>query len=347
MTSNIIDMFHKERPQIIKLFVLFSFTIFVLLWGWNQLVNSNLYHSFNTIFDSFVAKIVIAIGNVFNNNIVFNANNNALIATDKVWKLIMPVEGYMFFFIGFIFLALVPLKQWLSSLSAIVFVFLFIAIRAAIISYIMLIYKSNVLLALFDPLLFVPMLVLVLYLVRNVRLLSHIYQYFEDRFSQILNVSLSMLLFLLIIVPPLPRVLFTYIHSDIMPGLVAFILYFSKLFLSLVGRTAEVSGKFIYLDINWINLEYPCLGLGVFTLISVLIFAVKAKFSYKLLYVMLFALVYSLLNSLRLSVLLLYINLTYTTKGLNELLLHDIATYFMYIVAFAGFWVFWSRVGRE
>jgi exosortase/archaeosortase family protein len=132
-----------------------------------------------------------------------------------------------------------------------------------------------------------------------------------------------------------------------MPGIVSFILLISKFFIGLTGKSAEVSGRFIHLENNWIDLEYPCIGLGVFTLVAVLIFATKGNFKFKMIYLSGFAFVYLIFNALRLAVLLIYINNTYHEIGLNKLELHDNATYFMYVVAFAGFMGYWFGVGRK
>jgi exosortase/archaeosortase family protein len=226
-------------------------------------------------------------------------------------------------------------------------VLLFIALRAALISFILLIYKGtvhHVLLVWLDPTIFIAMLVIGLYIVKQNNILNRLYISLNFQFSEIITTSLSSLVLLLILLPPLPRVLFNYIHSDIMPGIVSYILYFSKIFLGWMGKTAEVSGRFITLENNWIDLEYPCLGLGIFTLIAILIFAIKGKILNKVIYLLFFALVYLLLNALRLSVLLLYINNTYHQIGLNKLELHNNATYFMYVVAFCGFWGYWVGV---
>ncbi len=147
--------------------------------------------------------------------------------------------------------------------------------------------------------------------------------------------------FLLIVISPLPRVIFTYLHSDILPFIVNFILSVSKLFLGMLGRNAVIDGQLIYLESNWVDLEYPCIGIGVFTLVAVLIFSIRDKLSFKLIYLSAFALLYMIINGLRLGVLLLYIHNTYHEIGLDKLLLHNYATYFMYVMAFAGFALYW------
>lgn len=350
MVSNLIQLVKIEKQQLIQLIVVFSLAVFVLLFGWNKILNSDTYHSFSDAYSHFTVKIIASISAV--SGVEFKQDTDTLLLSSgtKLSKLIMPVESYKYFFAGFILILLVPIKHWTTSTSLLLFTLLFVALRAAIISYIFLFHKGtlhNVLLVWIDPILFVPMLMLGLYVVQNTSYLSIIYASIEKRFSEVLNVSLSKLLFLLIVIPPLPRVILTYLHSDIMPGIVSFILFFSKFFIDITGKTAEVTGRFIHLDNNWIDLEYPCIGLGVFTLVAVLIFAIRGNFTKKILYLSIFAFIYLLLNALRLSVLLLYINKTYHEIGLNKLELHDNATYFMYVVAFAGFMGYWFGVGRK
>ncbi|MFZ4797020.1 MAG: hypothetical protein ACOYMA_05965, partial [Bacteroidia bacterium] len=295
-------------------------------------------------------KIVQDIGSVLDKDIEYQSSIKTLTFEGKSSKLIMPVESYRYFITSFVLLGLVPLKYWKASLNAIVFVLLFVAMRAAIISFILLIYKGtvhHVLLVWLDPTIFIAMLVIGLYIVKQNNILNRLYISLNFRFSEIITTSLSSLVLLLILLPPLPRVLFNYIHSDIMPGIVSFILYFSKIFLGWMGKKAEVSGRFIMLENNWIDLEYPCIGLGVFTLVTILIFTIKGKILNKVIYLFFFALVYLMLNALRLSVLLLYINNTYHQIGLNKIELHNNATYFMYLVAFGGFLGYWGFVEQR
>jgi exosortase/archaeosortase family protein len=344
MVSNFIQLAKNEKQQFIKLIVVFSLALYVLLIGWNKISNSDTYHLFSVVYTNFTVKIITGFSDISNVEIEYNAGTQLLSLSSKFTKLIMPVESYKYFFTGFILLLLVPIKHWISSLSAIIFAFLFIALRAAIISYIFLLHKGtlhNVLLVWVDPIIFVPMLILGLYIVQNTTFLSLIYADIEKRFSEILNVSFSSLLFLLIVIPTLPRVILTYIHSDIMPGIVSFILYISQFFMHLIGKPTEVTGRFITCGRSCIDLEYPCLGLGVFSLVAVLILAIKGKLITKIIYLITFAIVYLVLNALRLSALLLYLHLTPKEKLLDYVTLHDIITYFMYLVAFGGFLGYW------
>lgn len=350
MVFNLIQLAINEKQQLVKSIVVLVVAIFVLMVGWNKISNSATYHSFNIAYSDFTVKIITSIAAVSDHDIEYNAETQLLSSGTKFTKLRMPVESYKYFVTGFILLLLVPIKHWISIMSAILFTLLFLALRAAIISYIFLFHYGtvhNVLLVWIDPVIFVPMLMLGLYIFQNAKFLSLIYKEVEKRFSEILNVSFSTLLFLLIIIPPVPRVLLTYIHSDIMPGIVSFILSISQFFMLLIGKTSDVTGSLIICGRSCISLEYPCLGLGVFSLVSVLILAIKGNLKHKIVYLIAFAIVYILLNALRLSALLLYLHQTAKEDLLDYVTLHDIVTYFMYIVAFAGFWVYWSRVGRE
>lgn len=340
MVSNLIQVAKNEKQQIIKLILVVSMAFFVLIVGWNKITKTTSYHSFYVAYNDFTAKIVTNIGGVFYNEIKYKTETKLLIANTKSTKLIVPINAYKYFFAGFILLALVPLKHWKSSVSIIIFVFLFVALRTALISYIMLIYRGTlhiILLLWLEPIIIISMLVLTLYIIQHNDLLKRIFSELENRFTVVLTTSLTKLLFFLIIIPPLPRVIFTYIHSDLMPGIVSFILFFSKLFIFLMGKTAIVSGRIISLESNWVDLEYPCIGLGVYSIVAILILAIKGKIKNKIIYLTVFAFIYLVLNALRLSVLLVYINKTFHEIGLNKLELHNNATYFMYLVAFGGF----------
>ncbi|MFZ4724005.1 MAG: hypothetical protein ACOYMD_01020 [Paludibacter sp.] len=350
MISNLIQELKNNKSQVIKLIIVVFVAVFVLFVGWNKIIKTESYHTFNMVYNDFTVKIVQDIGSVLDKDIEYQGATNTLISDNQSSKLIMPVEGFKYFFIGFIFLVLIPIKEWKTILSVVIFVLLFVALRAALASYILLLYKNtthNIIVLWLDPTIYIPLLILFLNIIKKNLLLNSVYIFFDNRFSKILYTSLEVLLFLLIIIPPMPRVVFTYLHADIMPSIVSFILYFSKNFLGWMGKTAEVSGRFITLENNWIDLEYPCIGLGVFTLVAILIFAIRGEMLNKVIYLFFFALVYLLLNALRLSVLLLYINNTYDQIGLNKIELHNNATYFMYLVAFGGFLGYWFLVEKN
>jgi len=344
MLSNFIQVAKREKKEITKLMVVFSLALFVLFVGWDKIVKTEVYNSFNSVYNVFAVKIVQSLGSVSEKDIAYDTALNILTCEENSTKLIMPVDSYRYFVIGFVLLALIPLKYWKSTLSVIVFVLLFLAIRAGFVTFMFLFYKNtihNIILLWIDPIIFIAMLILCLYIINHNSVLKKLFDSLAKRFSDILTVSLSTLLFLLIIVPPLPRVLLTYLHDDIMPGIATFILNISKILLKLINESAYIFGKIIYLDNNWVDLQYPCIGLGVFSLIAVLIFVMKGNLKLKIIYLLFFAVFYLILNALRLSVLLIYINKTYHEIGLNKLELHNNATYFMYLVAFGGFLGYW------
>jgi exosortase/archaeosortase family protein len=344
MTSRIINILKTERKQVILLLLLLLSGCLILFIGWGVLIRTEIYHFLNEFYNEFTAKIVINAGAIFDYRIIYESHSNLLMIDNVVSRLVMPVESYKYLFTGFLLLVLQNLKNWKSYLPVFIFIFLFIALRASLISYIMLVYKGNIhstLLVWLDPAIFIALYVLVLQFIHNNYILRKFYLQLEKRFSEILNISFAKLILLLIIIPPLPRVIFAYLHSDILPAVVNFILSVSKFFLGLTGRNAVIDGQLLYLENNWVDLEYPCIGIGVFSLVAVLIFSIRDKFSFKLIYLSAFALIYMIMNGLRLAALLLYVHNTYHEIGLDKLLLHNYATYFMYIIAFAGFTVYW------
>lgn len=344
MTNQIISIFKAERKQLILFLLILSFGFIVLFFGWDLIVGTEIYHLFNLVYNGFVAKIVINTGVVFGYPIIYDSHVGLLTCESAVSRLVMPVESYKYLFTGFLLFVLQNVKAWRSYTPVFIFVLLFVAIRAALISYIMLVYKGiihSTLLVWLDPAIFIALYVLAMQFVNNNYFLHKLYIQLELRFSHILNISFAKLILLLIIIPPLPRVIFTYLHSDILPFIVNFILSISKFFLGLFGRNAIIDGQLIYLENNWVDLEYPCIGIGVFTLVAVLILSIRDKLSFKLIYLSVFAVIYMIINGVRLGVLLLYIFNTYHEIGLDKLLLHNYATYFMYVMAFAGFALYW------
>lgn len=346
MTNQIISILKTERKQTVQFLLTLVMGCLVLFVGWDYVADTELYRLFNVFYNGFVARIVINTGAIFGFSISFDSNLNLLTFGNAVSRLVMPLESYKYLLTACLMIVFQNFKAWKSYTSVFVFVFLFVAIRGALISYIMLVYKGiihSTLLVWLDPAIFIALYVLVFQFIHINDILRKLYLQLEKRFSEMLNISFAKLILLLIVIPPLPRVVFTYLHSDILPIIVNFILSVSKFFLGVLGRNAVIDGQLIYLDNNWVDLEYPCIGIGVFTLVAVLIFSIRDKFSFKLIYLSAFAVIYMVINGLRLGVLLLYIHNTYHQIGLDKLLLHNYATYFMYVVAFAGFALYWSR----
>lgn len=338
----------NQMQQLIKLIFVLSIALFVFLFGWNEIIQTNAYYSFNGLYNDFTVKIIQTLGSLQQTSISYISDLKIVSTEIHSSKLVLPVEAYKYFFIGFILLLLVPFKHWISSISVIIFVLLFVAIRAALITFIFLFFKNTIhisLLVWVETTIFLVVLLMAYYISSKNIILLKLSTYIESKLADKISINLFVLIFLLIIVPPFPRVLFTYIDQDILPSISNFILKISSVFLSFIGQNATVIGEKIFLDNNWVHLKYPCIGIGVFTIVATLILAIRGKLIIKFLYLFILASIYITANSLRLAILLYYINQTYKEIGLNKPILHDNVTIFMYFVAFAGFLVyfFWFQ----
>jgi len=87
-------------------------------------------------------------------------------------------------------------------------------------------------------------------------------------------------------------------------------------------------------------LEYPCLGLSVITIIYIFVFVIRANWLNKLVFLALFTAFFSLMNSFRLAMALVYLQNISKTAQIDKTTIHDIITYFMYLVAFASLLLF-------
>ena len=331
---------NKSQFSLLAFVVFVSYCVFI---GWESMSSTGLFVGVLDFLTNLIAKSVILLSSALNVNVEFNSTTQILSNGSVNQFIILPRGAYVYYFILCFLFLLVPFNKYKTVLLLLLFNSAFLITRAIIINLIKLqIFPSihNVLLVFIDPLIFIPLIVSLIFIFRENKLLRLLYDKINILFFPILNVSVSKLILLLVILTPLTRTVLSYINNyhAIMDNLVNYILRVSKYMISLFGYEATVHGKYIYLNQFWIRLENPCLGLGVFSIIIILILAIKSSMTNKAIYIPSFFIVYSFLNSVRLAVLLVYIsNLKETNYLFNSVELHDKATYFMYGIAFFGF----------
>lgn len=340
----IIGLWDKKNQHLRLFLWVIAFCIIAYLFLW-PLVEKTY---FIKVFAIFTGKLVVAISSVLGYSVLFDGVSGKVQSSEKIINLVLPVGAYSFYFITLILFLLVPLKNYLSIIGLCVFTFLFLALRAASITTIFLLYKGQVhgILPLFlDPLVYIPMFFSLLFILKNNATLYFHYQRLERLFSQIINIPLQHVILFLILIPPLPRVLLTYINVDIINSIVTFTLNGSQFILKLLGFNAIVTTKYLILNQQSIQLENPCLGLGVVTIIYIFIFVIKANWLNKVVFLALFTTFFSLMNSFRLAMTLIYIQDVSNLTKYDRVTIHDAITYFMYLVAFGSliFFHFWFQ----
>jgi exosortase/archaeosortase family protein len=333
----------EHKIAIIKLILACVIAMYIFFEGWALFATTDLYYTLHQKYVLFTFKIIQSIADVLGYKIVFLAENNFVQYLDKTLELKLPFRSYSIFFVGFIFLFTIPLRKWMYIVNTILFVLLFISFRAASKTIIELIYIESVhkvLLIWIETSVNIVLFIIVYSLINHNVFINKIYGNFKEKFSEHLNINILNLIILLIIIHSIPRILLTYFADWFITSLVGFTLSFSKLFLLIIGYTTSISGKFIYLQNNWISLERTCLGIGVLTIIITIIFATKTKLFNKFLYAILFSFLYLIANSIRLAGLLIYLNKFYDSGEAELGKLHNNVSIILYLVAFFGLFIY-------
>jgi len=334
----------QDKYQLYKLlFILLA--VCIQLFSWQYITQTLGYMSIENSYTKFTGQFTVLLANLLGQQPVFDPLTYNLSINNTIKSLTMPLASYRFYVAGFMLLFMVPIKEYRYSLLLIISSFLLIALRAAIISIIQLIYPQDLILLLWiDPLIYIPMLAIIIFISNKNKIIKPLYRKIRLQFSPILNVPLTTLILLLLIVTPIPRVVLNYLDRGIIDGLTTITLLASKFILGIFGYNAVVTTKFIFLGKFWLRLDQPCLGIGVFTIITILICTIKGKVINKSIFLIVFSLLFVLMNSIRMSVLLVVIKNTYI-NGLNKVELHDNITYIMYLFAFLSFitYYFWFQ----
>jgi len=332
-------LWNKKNQQLILFMSVMAISTIAYLFLWPMVEKSY----FFKVFAIFTGKIVVATSSILGYYVVFDGVSGKVQFFEKNISLVLPVGAYSYYFITLFLFLLVPLKKFISIIALCIFTFLFLALRAASISLVFLLYKDQVhgILPLFlDPLVYIPMVFSLFFIIKNNTTLHFQYKKLETLFSTILNIPLHKVILLLILIPPLPRVLLTYINVDIINSIVTFTLKGSQFILNQLGFNAFVTTKYLILNQQSIQLENPCLGIGVVTIIYIFIFVIKANWINKFIFLVLFTAFFSIMNSFRLAMTLIYIQNVSTTTQIDRAAVHDIITYFMYLVAFGSLILF-------
>ena len=338
-------IFNQNKQQSFRLLFVLLLCAFTYLFGWHWLTETATYRILIVYYSQFVAFLTIQLAGHFGPEPFYIQQTGQIILPDNQTLLIMPVGSYKFYFVGILLLLLVPIKQYKSTISLVFFTVFFIAIRATVITSIHLLNHGGVhgiLLLLVDPMIYIPMFFILLFVFNKNSLLKQFYDRILLLFKPILSISLPTLVFLLIVLTPISRVLLTYIDHGILDGLATITLTISKFLLTSLGYAARVSTDYLFIDQYWISLKDPCLGIGVISIVAILIASVKGELLNKILFLILFFVVFMVVNSIRLAALVVYIKTNYHS-GIDSIYLHDITTYFMFFVAFVCFlgYYFW------
>jgi len=340
LTTHRFTYFKQNNKQLLLLsFILLL--VCVELFSWQYLVQTSLFKYLIVSFTKFTGQLSVLMANLLGQYPIFEPQTYRLSFNGRFNDLVMPIASYKIYFIGFILLFIIPIKDYGYSLLLITFSLLVIALRASAITIIQLIYPQDMILLLWiDPLIYIPMFLIILFVSNKNPIIRPLYNNICARFNPLLNVSFPILILLLLLVTPIPRIALNFLDRDIINGFTTMTLKISKIILSWFGYETVVATKFIFLGKFWLRLEQPCLGIGVVTIVWILICSVKGQWLNKSIFLTIFSLLFVFMNSIRLSALLIIIKNTCLT-GLDKVKLHDNITYTMYLFAFVSFFVYY------
>jgi len=339
ITNPFTHILQKKRQFLLLLFVLLLVCIGLICWQF--IIQTTFYQYLINYYIKFTGQLTVLIANLIGQHVTFEIRNFLLSFNGKFHPLTMPIAAYRFYFIGFILLLIVPFKEYKSSFLLIISSLLFIALRSAIISIIQLIYPQDMILLLWiDPLIYLPMFVIVLFVSKKNKIIKPLYDKTCTLFRPLLNVSFPALIFIFLLATPIPRVVLNYLDIGIIEGLTTMTLEISKVMLKWFGYETVLIANFLFLGKFWLQLEQPCLGIGVVTIVWIMVCFTNSYWLNKSLFLIVFSLLFVIMNSIRLSVLLLIIKQTYLT-GINKVELHDNITYFTYLFAFISLLIYY------
>ena len=340
LINNLLSYVQQNKRQFLLLSLVLLFICIVLL-SWQYLIQTFAYKSLDLAYANFTGQLSVWIASLLGQFPTYDSLSCNLSLNNKVKLLVMPTESYKYYVIGFLLLLVVPIREYKFSFLLIVSSFLFIALRAAFITIIQLIYPQDMILLLWiDTMIYIPMLVIILFVSDRNQIIKPLFNKICALFRPSLIVSLATLILILLLVTPLPRIILNYLAMGVIDEITTITLKISKIILSWFGYETVIATKFIFLGKFWLQLQQPCLGIGVVTLVWILVCSIKSKWLNKSIFLICFSLLFVLMNSIRLAVLLIIIKHTYM-KGLNKMELHDSITYAMYLFAFISFIVYY------
>jgi len=328
---------HKE---FVKLIILF-FSIFLIFYGWYGFQNYEFIASVSNIFNNSVGSIINLLGTDLrfqNSTLILNG-----LAIDK--KLI--VSGLTFP----ILFSLIPLlylyvKKYFANFLIICLTTIYFISRAAFIT--ILFYSDvnknlHVLLSLLDTMEFIPFYLIVFYIIKNNSYIESYYLKLKKRADAVLQFDINIVIILLIL-SSLPRIIITFVYPEVLDAITVLILKISQTTFNLFGISTIIDFKTIYIANNGVYLGHGCLGIGLLTMILILISATKSRIENKLTFVALLLPLQLFFISIRIDLFLIYFYNNWNVY-FHPMIMHDYSNLFIYALGFGMFllYYFWYQ----
>lgn len=335
-------MFKKDT---LKLVIVASFSIILLLFLWNFIDHTNYYYSIINLFKFFSGKLIELISGLTNSPVTYLATTQKLVSSTHTWEIVIPLKAFPVFTALLTTVFVLPLRKYYHVFLFFISTTIFLIARTIIIMLFRIYLTGtihNIWLLWIDSTIYLPAFCWVNYLVKN----NNVLLFYSIKTNTVIirnsYMTIKQIVLLLILVTPLPRILLTYMGNSL-EGLTTLLLSTSKGILKVFGYNAAITGRTLFIDNNWLRLEPTCIGIGVWTIVLLLILVMRGNIINKVLFILGFSFIFLLTNSLRLALTLDYIHSVYGHHLIMFTRVHNIITYVMYVVSFIllYIYIFW------
>jgi exosortase/archaeosortase family protein len=330
-----------------KYFVYKSIMVFVVLFslllgGWSYIAQTHFYHVFIENYSFVSGELSVCLSRFFSHPIVYNSDQNTLCWVNNTILQVIPGNLFLLIF-SLIIILFVYSGNWLNNIGFLLLFTLFFLFRSALINITFLYFKGTnyaILVDVLDSLRYLPALFVLSYLIRKNSYFNSTNKYVNGLLSENLIISLEKILYILVLISPLPRIIIALVSDFILGVWANWTLLISLRILSLFDYHTTVIDNVIHWGHNWILLGEGCLGIGMLSVIFILIFSTRSNTRNKISFFFLTIPLYTFLNSLRIILLLFYFN-----KGWSDRLtaqeMHDNANVLFYLIGFILFLIYY------
>ncbi len=326
----------RFKNEAIQLIIVSVIALSIILFGWNHFINTEFYSIILNFLHQQVGYFTQLISGLSDMPVTFDSSSGYLINALNLWDVILPLGAFPVYFALIIFVFVLPPKKYYTVLIYIFSTAAFIILRSTIIMLFKIYLTSTAhyaWIAFIDTTIYLPAYFWIVYLIES----NNLHRYYSIKINteikRISYFTVQQIALFLILFNSLPRIILQY-SGNAIENITTVILKGSQLFLKLLHYNTVLIDKTIFIDNNWVRLELPCIGIGVWTIVVILILSIRGSAINKAIFIPAFSLIFMLINSVRLAYTLLYLHDNCVCDSLKLSHLHDSITYVMYLFAF-------------
>lgn len=338
------SVFLRFKKEAVLLFLVSVFSI-LLLFSWHFLQYTFVVKQTLSILYNIASYLTAFFSSITSQPLSFDSAQGLLIKGTDSWSVFMPVKAYPIYLALLFGVFLLPPRKYFTVFVYALSTIAFLIFRASVITLFKIYLITSIhyaLLQLISDTVYLPVYFWIVYIIKNNNLLLFYSIKINVVIERVSYFSVQQLALILILFNSLPMVLLQY-SGNILSFITFNILHISEVLLNTVGYNAHVVANTIFIGKSWLSLEIACVGIGVWSIVLILILSLRGSWLKKAVYIPIFTLLFFLTNSIRLSWALKYAyenNLHQTSDFLH---LHSIITYLMYAIAFLFLviYIFW------